>query len=52
MAHPRVRIDTDPPNSEALEVAKNELRETPEIVQEALKKLRELVEGKWKLWII
>ncbi|XP_066903324.1 clavesin-1 [Halyomorpha halys] len=45
MANPKCRLERDPPTAEALELAKNELRETPEVVQEALKKLRELIEN-------
>ncbi|MCH1927441.1 hypothetical protein L6232_21820, partial [Shewanella sp. C31] len=45
MANPKCRLERDPPTAEALEIAKNELRETPEVVQEALKKLRELVQN-------
>ncbi|CAH1396932.1 unnamed protein product [Nezara viridula] len=45
MASPKCRLEREPPSAEALEIAKNELRETPEVVQEALKKLRELIEN-------
>ncbi|XP_014253369.1 clavesin-1 isoform X2 [Cimex lectularius] len=38
-------IQDGPPSAETLEIAKNELRETPEVVEEALLKLRELLKG-------
>lgn len=36
-------INTSPPTAENLEIAKTELRETPEVVQAALAELRELL---------
>jgi hypothetical protein len=42
------RLELDPPAPELLERAETELRETPEIREEALKQLRELIQGKKK----
>lgn len=36
-------IVTDPPSTALLEVARNELRETPEVREQAIKELRELL---------
>lgn len=41
----KVELQRQPPSAEALELAKNELRETPEVVKESLAKLRELLKG-------
>lgn len=38
-----IHIDDSPPKPEDLEIAKNELRETPEVVQAAIPELRELL---------
>lgn len=38
-------IDTSPPTPEVLELAKRELRETPENIQTGLAKLRQLVQN-------
>lgn len=44
---PRYRIQTDPLGPDGLRIAEEELRETPERVQEALDQLRELLRGKF-----
>ena len=41
----RVRLETESPRPEILEIAENELRETPERVEEATKELRKLLRG-------
>ena len=45
-----IRMEQEEPPQWALEIAQKELRETPEIVEEAMKKLRELIQGEQFLW--
>jgi flagellar biosynthesis chaperone FliJ len=44
----RFAIERVPLSAKDLEKAKNELRETPEVVKEALEKLRKLIQGKMR----
>ena len=39
-------LELDPPSPEFQEIARKELRETPELQKEAVARLRELLEGK------
>ncbi|RZC39186.1 retinaldehyde-binding protein 1, partial [Asbolus verrucosus] len=43
----QLRLDLEELNEEYKERAKNELRETPEIIESALRKLREYIMAKW-----
>ena len=45
-----IRMEQEEPPQWALEIAQKELRETPEVVEEAMKKLRELIQGEQYLW--
>lgn len=40
-----LRVENDPPKPETLEIAKTELRETPEVVQQSLAELREILKN-------
>jgi len=40
-----LEIEVDPPSAEMQEVARKELRETPEVQKEAVTRLRELLQG-------
>lgn len=40
-----IRMEQEEPPQWALEIAQKELRETPEIVKESIKKLKELIQG-------
>lgn len=40
-----LKLEMDPPNAEMQEVARKELRETPEIQKEAIERLKELLQG-------
>lgn len=40
-----LRFELDPPNAEFQEIARKELRETPEIQKESIARLRELLQG-------
>ncbi|KAK9511081.1 hypothetical protein O3M35_005714 [Rhynocoris fuscipes] len=50
MADKRFNIQSQPLGEEAIEIAKKELRETPEQVKESIAKLRELLKGKPELF--
>lgn len=49
MATVKIELQRGSPSEAALEVAKNELRESPKVVKEALLKLRELLKGNLSL---
>lgn len=40
-----LRLEVDTPSSELLEIARKELRETPETQRDAIKELRSLLKG-------
>lgn len=40
-----IRMEQEQPPEWALEIAQKELRETPEIVEESINKLKELIKG-------
>ncbi|XP_044726959.1 alpha-tocopherol transfer protein-like isoform X2 [Chrysoperla carnea] len=46
-----LRFEIDPPTSEMLEVARKELRETPEVSEKAVKELRELLKEEEDLYV-
>lgn len=43
-------VNTSPPSAEAVEIAKNELRETPEVVQASLAELRQLLRNDHRIY--
>ncbi|KAL1124737.1 hypothetical protein AAG570_001360 [Ranatra chinensis] len=49
MGDSRFRVEYDPISPETAEVAKKELRESPEVIKEGIEKLRELILGEPKL---
>ncbi len=42
----QIRLEIEEPSSELKEIARKELRETPEIVEAAKEELRDLLKGK------
>lgn len=40
-----IRMEQEQPPEWALEIAQKELRETPEIVEESIRKLKEMIKG-------
>lgn len=49
LGHLRVRLENEEPNETVQEIARIQLRETPDVVQPALEELRQLVLGKYKI---
>lgn len=47
-----IRLETEEPSAELKEIARKELRETPEVVEAAKKELKELLKGKLVLGTI
>lgn len=52
LGHLKVRLEDEEPSDEVKEIARVELRETPDIVQPAVEEMRRLTLGKYYIFLL